>query len=162
VKLNKEIQVDLMDFMPSPSMKESQTTTFEEKINRQIIQENNEENVIETLKNFEKMRTSLTDENEMRRNTQKVLDLIEIGKENLLENIELKRDLATLNEEMSHFVRDNKKLRFTYQNATSELEENKEKTLMLTENYKILEEKVSKIIVFSIIKFISMLNCCKV
>jgi len=63
---------------------------------------------------------------------------------------------------MSHFVRDNKKLRFTYQNATSELEENKEKTLMLTENYKILEEKVSKIIVFSIIKFISMLNCCKV
>ena len=136
-KIDKETQADMEEFMTSPSV------VLDERITRfSKIEENNEEDALETLKTFEKMSKMLATENDLKRSQQKIMDLIEVGKENLMENMELKKDLASINDEMTHFLRENKKLRFTYQKAISDLDELKEKNIMVTNNYKILEDKV--------------------
>lgn len=156
-KLNKSIQVDIAEFLQSPSnlVRAGTTVIFDDgnsallspKKQQEII-EQSEKMALSTVKSYEKMTKSVlfaqvnSKNPDSRKSQEKLVGLMELGKSNLLENIELKKELLVLKEEINHFNRENKRLRYTYQKNVSELEENKQKNFNLNENVKILEKKV--------------------
>ena len=142
---DKEIQADLCEFLPSPSTKgEGKTFEFDEillKKQRDSL-ELKEKYASEMIRKYEKMGKSIGKGEEIKRKKEKLIEIMEIGKENLMENVEYKREIVVLREEITRFLKENKKLRYTYQKNISELEENKEKNLILNGNYQDLEMKV--------------------
>lgn len=146
----KAVQVDLFDGSPSPLLRGS-TVLFEEPpaspVKEMEILDEKEKLAVSTLKSYDKMAKSvLLSQNNLKvldiKNNEKILGLMELGKSNLIENLDLKRELLVLKEEINHFTRENKKLRYTYQKNLSELEENKQKNFNMNEDLKIIEKKV--------------------
>lgn len=155
--LNKSVQVDIAEFLQSPSnlVRAGSTVIFDDGNSallspkkQQEILEQNEKMALNTVKSYEKMTKSVLFSQinaktpDSRKSQEKLVGLMELGRSNLLENLELKKEMLVLKEEINHFNRENKRLRYTYQKNVSELEDNKQKNFNLNENIKILEKKV--------------------
>ena len=148
--LDKEIRVDLESI--SPSLNKA-GFSYEDinngnRYNTEDI-EGLEEKTFEIMKNFENMSRTITKSNVLddetkknKENKEKFIELIELGKNNLVENIELKREIIRIREEIMDIAKENKRLRYNNQKNISELEENKEKGEILQRNYNTLEKKV--------------------
>lgn len=143
---HKEIQVNLKDFIACPELINPSSESFDE-ISNKIEQEKDifdkkEKVILDTLKSFDKLtkKILLTQKDH---SNEKIKNAFHMIKSHLVENLEIKRELFAINEELSYFVKENKKLRYTYQKNQSDLEEINERFSILNETYDSLQKKVN-------------------
>ena len=141
---HKEIKVDLSDFSVSPKLINPSFQSFDDlpiKKEKDIFDQK-ERLVLDALKYFDKMTKNILSTQQKDHSNDKIKDVFDLTKSHLVENLEMKRELFAIKEELSHFVKENRKLRYTYQKNQSDLEEINEKFLILNETYNFLQKKV--------------------